>query len=437
MAGICGGYNLREEVIGALEDGISYKGSGEVDKLRLGKIFLALKPFLEQEKIHIKNDRFCVLDGLLYENCHVYDEGICSPITNPRDLLEYDVDLNDLYGFFSFCLIKDNKFILARDYPGTSPLYYAEGMDCFAFANDIDTLFRAGFENAIYVKPGSRLIYSIIDGKCKCEEYLDLRKIKLSDNAIDQLDSILRNITRKMYESLRIGNEGSDELAVYLSGGVDSSLITYYISQMYSNVHAITLDGKDNEFSKQVARHLGIKHTIVSVSDDDWKIASEICTSKPYNEAYYKLTNSLFAPNYILSRFACKKNIKFAFVGAGSDELFASYPRHLHYMKDISFATKQIMDDCHLFLLEAEDLAGNLNGIHCLMPFLTREVIEFALSLKDEYKIKNGIEKWIVRKVAENYLPKTVAWREPGPLHVTTHSFERINGISYYESFYF
>ncbi len=437
MAGVCGGYNLSEDVINILMDGISYKGSMEIEKLSHGKTFVALKPYSKQEKIYIKNDKICVFDGFLYKNCHMYDEGIESCVTNPQELMDFEGNLNDIYGFFSFCMIEENKMILARDYPGICTLYYAQGKNNFAFANDIDALIRAGFENAFYIKPGSKLIYSFIDEKLVCEDFIDLRRVKLSGDVIDQLDFILKEVTGKLYAPIVLEEGENREIAVNLSGGVDSSLVCYYISKIFNKVHAFTIDGKDNEFARQAAEHLGIKNTIISVTDEDWNKASELYRSKPYNEAYHKLANSLFAPNYILSRIAREKGIKSSFSGIGSDELFASYPRHLQYMKDISYATRQIMDDCHLFLLEAEDLAGNLNGIHCSMPFMSREVVEFALSLDDEYKIRNGIEKWVVRKVAENYLPKTVAWREPGPLHVTTHSFERINGFSYYESFYF
>lgn len=57
------------------------------------------------------------------------------------------------------------------------------------------------------------------------------------------------------------------------------------------------------------------------------------------------------------------------------------------------------------------DRAGMANSLETRVPFLDHRVVEFALSLPLEYKMRNGVDKWILREVLYKYVPKSLIER--------------------------
>lgn len=433
MNSFCGGYKIERNDFDKFLAGIEYKDDLKLQVYEQDNILIGFQQS-EKEGMLTKNDKVLVFAGTLYNACDSERKGT----SLKEEIIQYvedGEDLNELYGSFAFGIISDEQIVLVRDYPGVVPLFYVHSGCKFAFSNDSESLNELNIGEISVVKPGSKLIYSIRNQTVREEVYFNVKTVKISD-PVEQLDHLLMNVTGEMYRSIHSDIDDDQEIAVFLSGGVDSSLISYYISRFHKNVRALTIDGSDNKFASKVIDKLQIKHTFLKISDEEWKENSSLMKRQEYNECYYDLTNSLFLPNYFLSRKMREMSIDIAFSGTGSDEVFVSYNRHLMYMKDLSYATKIILDDCHAFLLDATYMASKKNGVSFIMPFFSKEIINFALALPEEMRINNSIEKWIVRRVAEKYLPKEVAWREPGPLQVTTNSFEQVTGKSYYESFY-
>ncbi|SFI09466.1 asparagine synthase (glutamine-hydrolyzing) [Halpernia frigidisoli] len=57
------------------------------------------------------------------------------------------------------------------------------------------------------------------------------------------------------------------------------------------------------------------------------------------------------------------------------------------------------------------DRAAMANSLETRVPFLDHRVVEFALSLPMEYKLRNGTDKWILREVLYRYVPKSLIER--------------------------
>lgn len=97
------------------------------------------------------------------------------------------------------------------------------------------------------------------------------------------------------------------------------------------------------------------------------------------------------------------------FSGEGGDGLFAGY----EYLKSIP---KENLDDeliditnrLHNTALQRVDRCSSAFGVFAYFPFLDSEVVEFALQIPAEYKIYNGIEKWILRQSMKGILPEEV-----------------------------
>ena len=384
-------------------------------------------------KISRKNEIFLLMEGYIYNPCVVEHSGPKN-FGELQDFLSFESDLNNIYGAFTLCFKNQSNVLLVRDYPGIFSVYYVLDNDKLYFSNDYIYLRSMGFENIEYLKPGSSIEFDLRTKNIKKVDYYKPIPTVLDDDPVNQLDDLLLNVTKSLLDATSNKN---NKVAILLSGGVDSSLIAYYLSQIYPDVYAFTIAGKDNNFANKVINSLNINHKFIDVSDEQWQNHSSIFPKKIYNDNFYKLANSLFLPNYFLLKSIQKSLINLVFSGVGSDEIFASYSRHFMYMENISYATRKIIDDCHIYYLEAIELASKLSGNSiCLMPFLTKEIIDFGLSLPDKFKMHNNIEKWIIRKIAEKHLPRTIAWREISPLQYSTDSFKKVNGSSYYESFY-
>ena len=63
-------------------------------------------------------------------------------------------------------------------------------------------------------------------------------------------------------------------------------------------------------------------------------------------------------------------------------------------------------------LLRYADKNSMANSREVRLPYLNKELVEFIFSLKNNIKIKDGYTKWLLRKVAENHLPKNIIWRK-------------------------
>jgi len=202
---------------------------------------------------------------------------------------------------------------------------------------------------------------------------------------------------------------------VLLSGGLDSSIV----AALHPNATAVTITlerlGDDRRYAQMVAKHLGLEHIIIDVSMDVAlrNLPLLIRLLRSFDPA---LLNDLAI--FIASLWAKENGFRKAATGDGGDELFAGYDymipmNHLEsYIKTLAermeFSTKRIM---------------NAAGLDLCQPFLDKGVIDEALRIPCEFKVREGDHgttwgKWILRKSYEKMLPDAVLWREKEPIEV-------------------
>ena len=82
------------------------------------------------------------------------------------------------------------------------------------------------------------------------------------------------------------------------------------------------------------------------------------------------------------------------------------------YLNIFNLQEQEIMETNLPCLLKFEDKNSMMNSIEARLPFLDYKVLETALSIDIDYKIKNGWTKYILRKIVSKKMPSNIAWRK-------------------------
>ena len=253
----------------------------------------------------------------------------------------------ELDGMFALA-IWDNqlkKIILARDIFGEKPLFYFIFNNDIFFSSEIKSLSMAPmfnnkisnialksflannfvesnvntiFENIKKVEPGTFIEFDQNNfKKSKYFCYQDISKNNENRNDTNHLDTILS-------ESVKSRMISDTEGGIFLSGGLDSSLIAHYASKNQNDLKCFTLGFKEKSYdetekAKYVAKKLKLKHYIHYFDTSDIKEIPKAIMS----------TNELFADTaiistYFLSKFS-RQYVKFCLGGDGADEIFSGY----------------------------------------------------------------------------------------------------------------
>lgn len=219
-------------------------------------------------------------------------------------------------------------------------------------------------------------------------------------------------------------------IGVFVSGGIDSSIIATLVSKNFKDITLISLitnHSKDKPYVESLAKFL--KKPLVFAKADKEKINK----IKPKIEKILKEEKiepiKVHLPIATSFYFLCQKanelNIKHVFTGQGSDILFAGY--HKYKNIPIEKLNEEIKKDLKLLEIDKkrDNALAKIFGIKLYNPYLENEFVELALKIPAEEKVKivkeNRVEKWISRKVGEKLgLPKEIVWRPKKAIQYST-----------------
>lgn len=211
--------------------------------------------------------------------------------------------------------------------------------------------------------------------------------------------------------------ENGQPLGVFVSGGLDSSIIAALIHQQRRDVVYYTLtsgSAEDGYYVQSLADHLGLPELrSVSLPDEaelDHLIRTLVYTTESFNPSI--ISNGLCT--YLLARAARQDGLKVVLSGEGADELFGGY----HYFTADApwHSTRmQLLADMRNTELRRVDLTSMAHGIETRCPFMDRDLATWALQLGYDDLYYRGeaekLNKWILRQVASSYLPDEIVWR--------------------------
>jgi asparagine synthase (glutamine-hydrolysing) len=256
--------------------------------------------------------------------------------------------LDEIRGMFAFAVWDEHRqqLFLARDHIGIKPLFYAPLENGIVFASEIKAiLLHPDLKKKInpiavdaylelgYV-PGPNTIfkgiYALSPG---C--WLEYRANSLKSNKYWTPDfnqppyqedeaTLLEELDNKLNDTVRSHLIADVPVGAFLSGGLDSSLVTAVAQkQMSEPIHTFTIGfaggGDERQYAATVAEHIGSNHNVLMVTPD-------IVQRLPHLVNYLEqpLFDNSILPTYLVSKFARNK-VKVVLSGDGGDEPFAGY----------------------------------------------------------------------------------------------------------------
>jgi asparagine synthase (glutamine-hydrolysing) len=268
-----------------------------------------------------------------------------------EDLGERCVD--PLNGMFAFALwdTRRRTLLLARDRMGEKPIFYHHDPNTgrLAFASELkallcdQTLSREISVTALddyltygYIPadgsiirgvaklpPAHRLLWH--DGKIRTEPYWD---VAFGEEEITDEEVWIAELKLRLHESVRMRLRSDVPLGVFLSGGVDSSAVAAFASQISGRpikTFSVGFEERDFDelkFARQLADRYGTDHHEIIVRDRDVSVMTDIA---------YHLDEPLADPSALPTYYVCRearRHVSVCLSGDGGDELFAGYPRY-------------------------------------------------------------------------------------------------------------
>ncbi|WP_099371639.1 asparagine synthase B [Sphingobacterium sp. 1.A.5] len=336
--------------------------------------------------------------------------------------------VEDLNGIFGFALYdaREDSFFIARDHMGIIPLYYGKDeFGQFFVASELKSL--EGFCTEIEQFPPGHYLYS----KESLEPQRWYKREWESYDAVKDNETDIAKLRKGLEDAVHHQLMSDVPYGVLLSGGLDSSVIAAITKKFaskriesndqedawYPQLHsfAVGLVGSpDLVAAQKAADHIGTIHHEVNFTIQEGLDA--IRDVIYHLETYDVTTIRASTPMYLLARVIKSMGIKMVLSGEGSDELFGGYlyfhkaPNAKEFHEETVRKLKKLyLYDC---LRANKSLAAW--GVEGRVPFLDKEFMDIAMTINPEDKmIRDGrMEKWVVRKAFEDYLPESIAWRQ-------------------------
>lgn len=260
--------------------------------------------------------------------------------------------VDHLNGQWAFAIwdARQKSLFLSRDRLGVRPLYYCQCGASFLFASEIKALFthpdvpreldwtglqqtftfwhtlppRTAFRGISELAPGHSLIVRAQSIEIKPHWELDFRPDP--DASLDEMERASK-LAELLLDATRIRLRADVPVGAYLSGGLDSSLITALILRASSSpleTFSVAFDDPqydESEYQNQVVAHLGTRHHVVRCTHED--IGQAFADLIHHSEKPVLRTAPV--PMFLLARLVRQSGFKVVLTGEGSDEIMGGY----------------------------------------------------------------------------------------------------------------
>ena len=432
MCGIAGivGSLANQENLARLLNPISHRGESSFqneinityNKFALGMHRLAIVDAAhgKQPKITPDGKIICIFNGEIYNHVGLKQElssyfTFTSACDTEVILFSYcqwgEAFVHKLDGKFAIAIydsIKE-KLILARDPMGVKPLYYTTYKNSLLFSSEVKSLSEySDIETIEELPPGT------LWSNGQILQYFKLPCFISSEQPFSIASKKLKVLLNAAV-SKRIPGDAK-AIASLLSGGVDSSIITYLAHKKHPNVIAYTLsvpgkESSDLNAAKDLCKTLHIKHKIVSPSISDMQ-QFYLREGVYMTEAFEPVLVRNAVSYHFLCRQVTEDGFKYCLNGEGADELFGGYD----FIREASpslrdKALEYSLRYIYSTYLQMADRASMYTTLEARVPYMDRKLVEFCLTLPSKFRINDDQNKLILRHLYRNKLPNNITYR--------------------------
>lgn len=335
--------------------------------------------------------------------------------------------LDELQGMFAFVLydVTKNAWLIARDHLGIIPLYtgYDEHGNLYV-ASELKAL--VGHCKTISEFPTGHYWTGQTAEPVQYyqRDWMEYENVRNNGSDIEALRHALEaSVKSHLMTDVPYG--------VLLSGGLDSSIIAavakHYVKKRiedhdsteawWPQLHSFAIglkDSPDLKAARKASDHIGTIHhemnfTIQEGIDSLYDVIYHL-------ETFDVTTVRASTPMYLMARRIKAMGIKMVLSGEGADEIFGGY-LYFHKApgpKEFHEETVRKLNKLHLFDCLRANKSMAAWGVEARVPFLDKVFMDTAMRINPLEKMAgNGkIEKHILRKAFEHYLPPEIAWRQ-------------------------
>lgn len=338
-----------------------------------------------QPMLGADNRVILVYNGEIYNKSEMMEELLCKGYvfngsSDTEVILNYyiengiDLLLSKMNGMYAVSILdlRINRMFLFRDRLGIKPLYYTFTNSCFAISSEIKSLLcikdfdyeldmknlgehisilkpehTTLFKNVEMIVPGSVVTLNLETFELNTSTYFDIDSYERPLNTNRTLEDCMEETEQVLIDCIERQKISDVKFGSQLSGGVDSSLITYFASKYGENplrdAVSIIFDGEEREYSEEPYVDFLLSRVNISshkkVIDESYFIENLEC-------ACWHADSIIGRPNSIglmlLSKFA-KNYVTVLLSGEGADELtggYAMFPKGELYRRELSFKIK-------------------------------------------------------------------------------------------------
>lgn len=415
--------------------------------------------------------------------------------------------LDMLNGIFAFAIWnkEEQTLFMARDRLGVKPFFYYLDDENFLFASEIKTLLKHPLVEAVVDDDGLKELFLLGPARTAGKTpFRDIKELKQGECATydqkglhihtywklqakkhkENLEQTQKHLKELVSECINDQLDSDVGICTFLSGGLDSSIISKIASQRYSDLETFSIEYEDNEkyFTKSIfqpnrdadfidlmVNDIHSLHTNIILSQKDIVNALDDATKARDLPGMAEIDSSL-----LLFCNAIKNVKSVALSGEGADEILGGYPWYYNeeilwkdefpwshsydirvsclkddliqdgedyvkcayyktisdvsYLEDESAKERRMREMFYLnmrwflqTLLDRKDRMSMYNGLEVRVPFLDYRLVEYAFNMPWRYKSLNGREKGILREAFRGILPDEIINRKKSPYPKTFH----------------
>lgn len=434
MCGIAGAVNFKL-CYQQINQSLLHRGPDEqngftVDNVDMYHLRLSILDIAGGKQPMHLDDRYTIIfNGEIYNHNEIRSQlGITGQTSSDTETLlllyrKYGVEfLNHIDGMFAFAIYDrtEKKFFIARDRAGKKPLYYYSDGEKIVFASELNCInsllplqmnednfyhyLRLGsfykrltpYKNVQELAAGSFLLINCVTLSILEKSWWTINDFYKQTNQ-DSFEESLENVDTLLHAGVKRRVESSDlEVGSFLSGGIDSGLITAIASGYTHSLKTFTVSFKgeydEAPLAKLVAERYHTDHTEIKINFNTLKDDLENIIGN-YGEPFF---DSSAIPSYYVSA-AAKKHLTVILNGDGADELFGGYRRYVPFAGYDFFKSNRAVKSLAILLKtilpQSNNKKSTYNYFYRLASLASKENLEIYLSAGTD--IMEGYEQHI------------------------------------------